>query len=789
MLKNKHKLIIGISGVIAIVLAVIIASLPVVSVAASTKVLSVDIQDEYAVIKAQQLKFANRYNGITSVTTESWGYRYQLSNGDIVEVGNNPSAGFQPMVKAIRWDNSVWFSLSLQSSATFASTLNGLVTSFDFNNNIKASIYPVEPSTRLPEGGIEYDIQLLKRPAQNTVTFNIDWAGITWTKILPLNVEYNEAKCADVFGVQGSPYVLTATSIIGSDGVTYKTRPEYEVNSYLGTAVDATRKPSIIGTNPSNGQPIVRYDVSTTDLYIHRGQMTDALGNKAWVEDINIDQTAKTITFTLPSTWLKNATYPVSQVCGVDPAYTQKMGSFQSSALAAGDAKWDEYDLTTLAGDSVVAEIILSNSTTGTENTMGVSARAADHTATTSTRLVTLHEAEGGGQTHCRMFVQTNATGLICARHSDISDDDYFYVVGYWTNVTFTETFGNVTPGGSGWVNITGLTANRVYQFLLSNEQADTAHIMGLRTDGSALGRSITVHEPEAGGASILDMLVKADASGIVESYRDEATTIYIYNLGYFGSEMDFVELWESNQGIDAFADWDLTAYLDADGRMADFLFVHTAEAATATMAVRGGDDTTTARTLVEHEAESAGAGGEYTGFGMSAQSNASGVVHVQLPATTSWAYLTGYFKPASSYNITETTTSKAFGVVAVNTTYWAIGHTPDNPINDAHCTFIITNSGLACDLDIKMADFTGGVGWNIEETANPGADEVMIYAFYSGNDPAAGLIVKNADQEFYDGLAVSAHIHWELKMVTGTSFTDGAAKSGILTITATVED
>ena len=146
-------------------------------------------------------------------------------------------------------------------------------------------------------------------------------------------------------------------------------------------------------------------------------------------------------------------------------------------------------------------------------------------------------------------------------------------------------------------------------------------------------------------------------------------------------------------------------------------------------------------------------------------------------------------YEPAASFDITETTTSKAFGTVAVNTTYWAIGHEPDNPINDDHCTFILTNAGDACDLDIKMADFTGGVGWNIEETANPGADEVMIYAFYSGQDPSAGLIVKNADQEFYDGLAVSAHIHWELKMVTGTSFTDGTAKTGILTITARAEN
>lgn len=146
-------------------------------------------------------------------------------------------------------------------------------------------------------------------------------------------------------------------------------------------------------------------------------------------------------------------------------------------------------------------------------------------------------------------------------------------------------------------------------------------------------------------------------------------------------------------------------------------------------------------------------------------------------------------YTPSASYDITETTTSKSMGILAISTTYWAIGHTPDNPIDDAHCTFTLTNNGDTCDLDMKMADFTGGVGWNIEETANPAADEVQINAYYSGQDPSgAGLLLKNADQEFYDAFAAAAHIHWDFKMLTGTSFTDGAAKTGVLTITARAE-
>lgn len=152
---------------------------------------------------------------------------------------------------------------------------------------------------------------------------------------------------------------------------------------------------------------------------------------------------------------------------------------------------------------------------------------------------------------------------------------------------------------------------------------------------------------------------------------------------------------------------------------------------------------------------------------------------------TIKWSIYCTY-TPAASYDITETTTSKAFGLVAENTTYYAKGSAPSNPVADGECTFTITNSGMACDLDIKMADFTGGVGWNIANSV--GSNEVKITAYYSGQNPASGLVLTNSDQEFYDGLAVSGTIKWDFKFETGT-FTDGVAKSGVLTITAVAED
>jgi hypothetical protein len=147
--------------------------------------------------------------------------------------------------------------------------------------------------------------------------------------------------------------------------------------------------------------------------------------------------------------------------------------------------------------------------------------------------------------------------------------------------------------------------------------------------------------------------------------------------------------------------------------------------------------------------------------------------------------YATGT-EPAS-FDISNSPDSKAFGIVAASSTYYADGGAPHNPVEDGDCNFTITNNGAtAIDLDMKIADFTGGVGWNIAGAV--GADTVKVTTYYTGQNPASGLVLTNADQEFYDGLAASATIKWDLRLDTGT-FTDGAAKSATLTITATAED
>jgi hypothetical protein len=153
--------------------------------------------------------------------------------------------------------------------------------------------------------------------------------------------------------------------------------------------------------------------------------------------------------------------------------------------------------------------------------------------------------------------------------------------------------------------------------------------------------------------------------------------------------------------------------------------------------------------------------------------------------STTKCPLLHAEYTPPIS--ISNTPDTEALGTLAVSTTYYA-GSQPANPVAAGTCTFTVTNSGSQCDLDMKIADFTGGVGWNIA-ASNPGANEVTVTAYYVGQNPASGLVLANTDAEFYDALAASATLVWDFSLLTGSSFTDGVAKSATLTITGTAED
>jgi len=581
-------------------------------------------------------------------------YRIRIGR-DNIELGDLLSAQCLGHLKYLR-NRGTSFVLSYPGTPTGLAVVdvpNGKVRIPYGSVTVELTAHDVDQDN--PDGRAEFNVIVNSKPSPDVngeywQVLNFEHSGLDITKIGGLDDEYNQAKCVEEFGdaFGSGTYIITPTQITEPAGEVVKTRDASLVRTIEGKAQQNNHDTSVMGINKNNGQSITYTRLSRDHLRIPRREIIDSNGKKGQIEDIVLD--GNQLKFKLPAQFMKTAKYPVQHVTGVDPAYTQQMASWQSDGYGGSDAVWGDYDIFTAKGvpKGAVAEIILSNATTGTENILGV---RTDGSALG--RYVILHEAEGNGQTHCRMFATVHATtGLIECFHSDVSDADYFYLSGYWTNVTFTERMDEALMASTGsWIDCTALTAGAsvIHHIVFSSSVQDTPVTIGFRANGSSLERKLLVHEPEAGGHNWLDLLVKADSNKIIEGYKSGGA--YCPDLGYFDSEMDFVELWQ--EIVLTTTSWeaeDLTAYLDADGRMVDFLLVHESYDAEIYLGVRDGDDAATERKLLEHEAEGANDNGtdhEFTGFGMSAKSNASGIVNLISSNAGEMLMLTGYFKPA----------------------------------------------------------------------------------------------------------------------------------------------
>lgn len=137
---------------------------------------------------------------------------------------------------------------------------------------------------------------------------------------------------------------------------------------------------------------------------------------------------------------------------------------------------------------------------------------------------------------------------------------------------------------------------------------------------------------------------------------------------------------------------------------------------------------------------------------------------------------------------LTNSEASWAAGSVAESSTYWWTADTtaPDEPFVDGDMKSTITNTGsVAEDIDVKVAAFTGGVGWSISTDDSPGEDEVSLRAGITGTANEAAMVqVITSDTELVSNLAASGTKKWCMEMETGT-FTDGVEKSGTVTLTA----
>ena len=98
---------------------------------------------------------------------------------------------------------------------------------------------------------------------------------------------------------------------------------------------------------------------------------------------------------------------------------------------------------------------------------------------------------------------------------------------------------------------------------------------------------------------------------------------------------------------------------------------------------------------------------------------------------------------------------------------------------------FTITNSsGGAVDITIQATDMTGGNTWELSEDGTAGNMICGLKAGLEGGDYTI-VVPELSSSTLKSGLADSATQKWGLKLYTPTVFSDGASKSGTVTITA----
>ena len=138
--------------------------------------------------------------------------------------------------------------------------------------------------------------------------------------------------------------------------------------------------------------------------------------------------------------------------------------------------------------------------------------------------------------------------------------------------------------------------------------------------------------------------------------------------------------------------------------------------------------------------------------------------------------------------NITNTPSTKDFGVVLENSSYWSNGTVPTFPLSDNVCFFEVKNNSPApINISIKATNFSGGASWTLISGSPVGLpDQARLTAWKQGDSLVQGIYLTPADTpNFITGLAGGTTKKWEIRLETGT-FTDGADKSSTITLTAT---
>lgn len=197
-------------------------------------------------------------------------------------------------LKISRWDDEVNLELEFKD---------------DKKTNKEVKIYDITEG----EGGIEFEIDLLEKPDNNIIEFNLNIKGLNFFYQPSLTEEfqngYNDKFQKDI--------VVTETQVKDLAGNILVNRPENIVGSYA--VYTSENKINYVGGK--------LYRTGQVGM-IYRPKIIDLAGAEIWGV-LNIDVKVGILTVTIPQNFLDNAVYPIRHAAGLTIGYTTVGGTGQ----------------------------------------------------------------------------------------------------------------------------------------------------------------------------------------------------------------------------------------------------------------------------------------------------------------------------------------------------------------------------------------------------------------------------------------------------------------------------
>lgn len=226
--------------------------------------------------------------------------------------------------------------------------------------------------------------------------------------------------------------------------------------------------------------------------------------------------------------------------------YTERM---QQIDPGNADAAWGNIPLSAygVTHNSVV-EMVVGNWNTGADYSAGI--RSASSTVD---RRVTLTRSNNNGFTPITYLAIASSTTAAIQSYAQVEGNNNasidFWLVGFWssttvpTNMTYVDRMDTVTVPGSAttWTDVAldsfGLGKYTVADMLAANSGLANSFLdLGVRANGSAVGRTLSVGQARTAGFNPLRMHVVTDnsASSTIENYVSATANANFRLLGYW---------------------------------------------------------------------------------------------------------------------------------------------------------------------------------------------------------------------------------------------------------------